>query len=146
MAEEQSAEIDAQKEFLMAKINEMTDGVAPGYGEAFLEELMNRLEKTVSEFNEEVTALLETLRSQSVERHEKLQELIEQGGEAPQQEPASEMSSAESEMSDWEKRLESGGDAAAKHETPTEKAEEKEEEEPKKKGRCRRKKKKKKKK
>ena len=77
MAEEENTEIDAQKEFLMAKINEMTAGVAPGYGEAFLEELMNRLEKTVSEFNEEVNVLLETLKSQSVERHEKLQKLIE---------------------------------------------------------------------
>ena len=53
MTEEQSKEIDAQKEFLMAKINELTDCVAPGYGEEFLEELMRRLEKTVVDFNEE---------------------------------------------------------------------------------------------
>jgi len=124
MAEEQKREIDAQKEFLMAKINEMTDGVAPGYGEAFLEELMNRLEKTVSEFNEEVTALLETLKAKSVERHEKLQELIEQGGEEQKQEPASGMTSAESEMSDWEKRLESGGGATTEKESPAEQEEE----------------------
>ena len=140
MAEEQKLEIDAQKEFLMAKINEMTDGVAPGYSESFLEELMNRLEKTVADFNEEVTALLETLKSQSAERHEKLQELIDRGDEEAQQ-SATEISSAESEISDWEKRLESGdvtpADEAASEEN-TEKVEE-----PKKKGLFRRKKKKK---
>ncbi|MBH31601.1 MAG: hypothetical protein CMG71_06385 [Candidatus Marinimicrobia bacterium] len=145
MAEEQNREIDAQKEFLMAKINEMTDGVAPGYGEAFLEELMNRLEKTVSEFNEEVTVLLESLQAQSAERHEKLQELIEQGGEAPMQEPASGVTSAESEMSDWEKRLESSGDPAAWEENPVEESEGEEKEELKKKGFFGRRKKKKKK-
>ena len=47
MAEEQTQDIDAQKQYLMAKINELTDGVAPGYGEAFVEELLGRLEKTV---------------------------------------------------------------------------------------------------
>ncbi len=130
MTEEQNREIDAQKEFLMAKINEMTDGVAPGYGEAFLEQLMNRLEKTVSEFNEEVTALLETLKAQSVERNEKLQDLIEQGGKSPKQEHEFEMTSAETEMSDWEKRLESGVSAVSNKESP----DEQEEEEPKKKG------------
>ena len=145
MAEEQNREIDAQKEFLMAKINEMTDGVAPGYGEAFLEELMNRLEKTVSEFNEEVTVLLESLQAQSAERHEKLQELIEQGGEAPMQEPASGVTSAESEMSDCEKRLESSGDPAAWEENPVEESEGEEKEELKKKGFFGRRKKKKKK-
>ena len=69
MTEEQSKEIDAQKEFLMAKINELTDGVAPGYGEEFLEELMRRLEKTVVDFNEEVTSLIDMLKSQSRERN-----------------------------------------------------------------------------
>lgn len=141
MAEEQNTEIDAQKEFLMAKINEMTDGVAPGYGEAFLEQLMNRLEKTVSEFNDEVTALLDTLKSQSADRHQKLQELIEHGGEAPKQELESGVTSAENEMSDWEKRLESGGDASSQKESPAEQEKE-EKKEPKKKGFFRRKKKK----
>jgi hypothetical protein len=77
MAEEQAQDIDAQKKYLMAKINELTDGIAPGYGEAFLEELMGRLEKTVSEFNEEVSELLESLKVRSAERDEKLKEMME---------------------------------------------------------------------
>ena len=85
--------------------------------------------------------MLETLKSQSVERHEKLQKLIEQRGEAPKQEQISGITSAESEMSDWEKRLESVDDAASQKESPAEQ----EKEEPKKKGFIGRKKKKKKK-
>ena len=81
MVEEQEVNVDAQKEFLMAKINQLTDGIAPGYGEEFLEELMRRLEKTVADFNDEVTTLLDMLKSQSAERNEKLKELIEKGEE-----------------------------------------------------------------
>ena len=114
MAEEQSNEVDAQKEFLMAKINELTDGVAPGYGEEFLEELMRRLEKTVVDFNEEVTLLLDLLKSQSIERNEKLNDLIEKGDQVITESVKSEKSSAETEMSDWEKRLESQSDSSGK--------------------------------
>ena len=82
MAEEQTQDIDTQKQYLMAKINELTDGIAPGYGEAFLEELMGRLEKTVSEFNEEVSELLESLKVRSAERDEKLKEMMESGDDS----------------------------------------------------------------
>ena len=68
MAEEQAQDIDAQKKYLMAKINELTDGIAPGYGETFLEELMGRLEKTVSEFNEEVSEFVDSLKVRCGER------------------------------------------------------------------------------
>lgn len=139
-------ELDAQKQYLIAKIDEMADGVAPGYGEAFLEELMGRLERTVSEFNEEVSELLETLKSRSAEREEKLKALLAGGDDAPS-ESSEEVSAAESEMSDWEKRLESkGGTSPKEPETAAEQTEEPEEEEPEKKGFFKRRKKKKKKK
>jgi hypothetical protein len=126
MAEEQSNEVDAQKEFLMAKINELTDGVAPGYGEEFLEELMRRLEKTVVDFNEEVTSLLDMLKSQSIERNEKLNDLIEKGDQEKTASVKSEKSAAETEMSDWEKRLEAQGDSSAeKNESETKSVKEK---------------------
>ena len=131
MTEEQRQEISAQKEFLMAKINEITDGVAPGYGEALLEELMGRLEKTVADFNEEVSDLLETLKSQSAARHEKLKELIDQGEDAPQLQPT--ISAAESEMSDWEKRLESESNTSSEK-LEQQKEEPKKKEKPKKRG------------
>ena len=129
MAEEQAQDIDTQKQYLMAKINELTDGIAPGYGEAFLEELMGRLEKTVSEFNEEVSELLESLKVRSAERDEKLKEIMESGDDS-EAEPSAvngDVSAAESEMSDWEKRLESkASDAGNKTESALESNEEEE--------------------
>ena len=145
MAEEQAQDIDTQKQYLMAKINELTDGIAPGYGEAFLEELMGRLEKTVSEFNEEVSELLESLKVRSAERDEKLKEIMERGDDSAA-EPSvvnGDVSAAESEMSDWEKRLESkASDAGGETEAAPKSDEEEEEEKPKKKGFFSRKKKK----
>ena len=146
MAEEQAQDLDTQKQYLMAKINELTDGIAPGYGEAFLEELMERLEKTVSEFNEEVSELLESLKVRSAERDEKLKEMME-GGDDSAADPSAvngDVSAAESEMSDWEKRLESKvSDADRKTEAPP-KSDEEEKGKTKKKGFFSRKKKKKK--
>ena len=145
MAEEQAQDIDTQKQYLMAKINELTDGIAPGYGEAFLEELMGRLEKTVSEFNEEVSELLESLKIRSAERDEKLKEMME-GGDDSAADPSAvngDVSAAESEMSDWEKRLESKSSTASGETDDAPKNDEEEEvEKPKKKGFFRRKKKK----
>ena len=145
MAEEQAQDIDTQKQYLMAKINELTDGIAPGYGEAFLEELMGRLEKTVSEFNEEVSELLESLKVRSAERDEKLKEIMESGDDSEAELSAvnGDVSAAESEMSDWEKRLESKvSDAGGETEAAPKSDEEEEEEKPKKKGFFRRKRKK----
>ena len=143
MAEEQAQDLDTQKQYLMAKINELTDGIAPGYGEAFLEELMGRLEKTVSEFNEEVSELLESLKVRSAERDEKLKEMME-GVEDSAADPSAvngDVSAAESEMSDWEKRLESKATDAGSETEAAPKSDE-EGEKPKKKGFFRRKKKK----
>jgi len=149
MAEEQAQDIDTQKQYLMAKINELTDGIAPGYGEAFLEELMGRLEKTVSDFNEEVSELLESLKVRSAERDEKLKEMMESGDDSAAEPSAvnGDGSAAESEMSDWEKRLETkASDDGGETEPAPKNDEEEEEEKPKKKGFFSRKKKKKKKK
>ena len=147
MAEEQAQDIDNQKKYLMAKINELTDGIAPGYGENFLEELMGRLEKTVSEFNEEVSELIESLKVRSAKRDEKLKEMMERGDDSEAEPSAvnSDESAAESEMSDWEQRLESKAkDAGGETKSAPKGDEEEEEEKPKKKGFFSRKKKKKK--
>ena len=145
MTEEQTQDIDTQKQYLMAKINELTDGIAPGYGEAFLEELMGRLEQTVSEFNEEVSELLESLKVRSAQRDEKLKEMMERGDDSAAEPSAvnGDVSAAESEMSDWEKRLESKVSDAGGETDPAPKGDKEEEEEkPKKKGFFSRKKKK----
>jgi len=140
MAEEETREdqnTDAHKQFILEKMDEMVEGLGPEYGEALMEELIGRMEKTVSHFHDEVSEMLESLKSSSEEREQKLKKLIEAeaAGEepsaapAPAEESGAEVSAAEQEMSEWEKRIEA---KAAKGKVPSAKPEPVEKEEPKK--------------
>tara|TARA_A100001015_G_scaffold121133_1_gene134311 strand:- start:7565 stop:7981 length:417 start_codon:yes stop_codon:yes gene_type:complete len=109
MAEKKIEDNNAQKKYLMAKIEELTDSVAPGYGEAFLDELMLRLHNTVSVFNDELFALIEQLKSNSVKRNEMMKNIFDE----KEINKSSDinifndpLSNAMSEMSEWEKKLE----------------------------------------
>lgn len=147
MAEEiqENGQNDEQKEFLVSKIDELIEGIGPGYSQAFLEELINRLEKTVEHFHEEVSELINSLKAQHSDREAKLDQLLKEGGEStiieaesdesPEQQPTA----AELEMSDWEKRLEEK--SATGGESPSKPAEDNSEEKKEKKGFFRRKKK-----
>ena len=118
MADEETREnqnTDAHKHFILEKMDEMVEGLGPGYGEALMGELIGRMEKTVAHFHDEVTQMLESLKSSSDEREQKLKKLVEAeaaGEEAsaapePAEEAGAEESSeAEQEMSEWEKRIE----------------------------------------
>ncbi|MFQ6616710.1 MAG: hypothetical protein ACE5HZ_08125 [Fidelibacterota bacterium] len=112
MADEETQEdqkADAQKQYLMAKVSELIDAVGPGYGEALMEELVNRLERTVAHFHEEITELLEALKKKAQERDEKLRSLMGSEEVEPVHEEEEEEkpeTAAEREMSEWEKRVE----------------------------------------
>ena len=126
-------QVDIQKKYLMAKINELIDGVGSDYGGTLMEELITRMERTVGHFHDEVTELLETLKSRAQERNDRLksmvseQEIVTDIKEAP-------ISSAEQEMSDWEMRLESKETEKEKSDKIETAKPSKEEEKPKKKG------------
>jgi len=100
---------NAQKKYLMAKIDELTDSVAPGYGEAFLDELMLRLQNTVSVFNDELFNLIEQLKENSLKRNEEMNDLLVLNDKNKSSigkifdDP---LSNAKNEMSQWEKKLE----------------------------------------
>jgi len=131
-------QVDIQKKYLMAKINELIDGVGSDYGGTLMEELITRMERTVGHFHDEVTELLETLKSRAQERNDRLksmiseQEIVTDIKEAP-------ISSAEQEMSDWEMRLEAKETEKEKSDKIETAKPSKEEEKPKKKGLFRRK-------
>ena len=128
---EDKPKVDPQKQYLIEQFGNLMEKVGEGYGGPLQEELIRRMEQTIADFDEEVGEMLESLRDNSVKRHEKLKEIWEN----PEQSKASsEIGSADSvdgDASDWEKRVESkaseGGDASSKEEEPKE-------EEPKKKG------------
>jgi len=80
MADEETREnqnTDAHKQFILEKMDEMVEGLGPGYGEALMGELIGRMEKTVAHFHDEVTQMLESLKSSSDEREQKLKKLVE---------------------------------------------------------------------
>jgi len=109
MAELNTEEKNLQQTYLKDKINDLTEKLGDGYGEPLLNELIRRLEKTISDFNAEVTDMISELKNNSEKRRNRLQNLIEE-----EQQPVTEINdktSAEpeiqTEMSSWEKKLES---------------------------------------
>ena len=109
MAEKKTEDNNAQKKYLLAKIEELTDSVAPRYGEAFLDELMLRLHNTVTVFNDELFALIEQLKSNSVKRNKMMENIFDKKEINKSSEVSifnDPLSNAMSEMSEWEKKLE----------------------------------------
>ena len=64
-----------KKEYLEEKLHLIGDRLNDAYGEPLLEELINRMEKTVSHFNEEVDSILESIKSRTQNQHYKLASL-----------------------------------------------------------------------
>ena len=110
--------VDPQKQYLIEQFGNLMEKVGEGYGGPLQEELIRRMEQTISDFDEEVSEMLEHLRDSSVKRHEKLKEIWEN----PDKPSNSENTDAKStnvpeDASDWEKRLEGmadGGDSDSK--------------------------------
>ena len=98
---------DNRKTYLSEKLDDLLDGINNHYGTVLMDELISRLERTVSEFNDEVKDLMEQLRTSSEKKEQLLEkikssELVEaESGEAikVEKEP-------EKELSEWEKKLE----------------------------------------
>jgi len=103
------------KEYLADKIQAIGDKLGDAYGQPFMDELIVRMERTVSHFNDEVDIMVSTLKSRTKNQRRLLMTMR---GEDPNAEPV--------ELSDLEKELESG-DSKLKDST-----DKKEEEEPKK--------------
>ncbi len=93
---------EARKSYLSVKLDDLMDGISDSYGTVLMDELISRLERTVSEFNNEVGSLMGRLKENS-ERRDELMEKIKSG--APD-EPIEPPVTQEKEMSAWEKRLE----------------------------------------
>jgi hypothetical protein len=101
---------------LSAKLNEFLDGVSDSYGKVILDELVARLEYTVTDFKDEVGDIMEQMLENAANKKEILADLIARetkpaaGEEATNGEAAA--GSAEEgdrEMSEWEKKLEQLG-------------------------------------
>ena len=108
MAEEieQEKELTAEEQFVKEKVDALIEKVGEGHGEPMQQELAERLEKTVNEFQNESAKILANLKAKSVDQRDELKKLWEHRNE---EQPAESTGSEESEVresSAWEKRLE----------------------------------------
>ena len=101
---------------LSAKLNEFLDGVSDSYGKVILDELVARLEYTVTDFKDEVGDIMEQMLENAANKKEILADLIARETKPDVAEEAtngeSSAGSAEEsdrDMSEWEKKLEQLG-------------------------------------
>lgn len=104
--------VDPQKKYLMDQFGDLMEQVGDGFGGPLQEELISRLQQTISDFHEEVNEMLTKLKENSEKRHEKLKEIWDNPEASVETEDTPQSDKSESqpeskEMSEWEKKLES---------------------------------------
>ena len=101
---------DSRLGYLNDKLDDLLDGINASYGEELFNELVTRLERTISDFNEEIATLTEEVKGNSERRAEIIHTLMEgqeMAQSAENNNDSNESSNLDSEiMSEWEKRLE----------------------------------------
>ncbi len=98
------ADLYGKKLVIYKKLKELLNPVMDNYGEAALEELVKRLEVTVTDFNAEVSSLFTEMVGQSKENHAHLKSLLTHDEDAEEE---TELDTEPVEgMSDIERRLE----------------------------------------
>ena len=102
---------DSRLGYLNEKLDDLLEGINSSYGEELFNELVLRLERTINDFNDEISELTEAVKGNSEKRAEIIHTLMEGSDSisATQnvQDNTVEGSNLDSEiMSEWEKRLE----------------------------------------
>ncbi len=99
---------EGRQKYLTAKLDDLLDGINESYGKVLLDELISRLEKTISDFNDEVQGLMDQLKKNTEKKEKLLKDIIASEGK-PSDVTAEPVHDEESqrEISEWERRLES---------------------------------------
>jgi len=94
--------------YLNKKLDDLISVVNTSYGQTLLDELVTRLQRTITDFNEEVEGVMNELKKSSERRFQLLQDLKSDSTEDSINASSDENDSSanDSEMSEWEKRLE----------------------------------------
>ena len=107
---------ELQKSYLLKNFETIIEQIGEGYGAPLQEELIRRLEKTVAEFHKDVSDLVTQLKEQSEKRQNSLKQMLSSddqkladAGDSPE----------ESEMSDYERRLENMDEQKKDNQDPT---------------------------
>ena len=102
---------DSRLGYLNDKLDDLLEGINASYGEELFNELVTRLDRTINDFNDEISDLTEAVKDNSEKRAEIIHTLME-GQESTQTNQKSNegeevTGNLDSEiMSEWEKRLE----------------------------------------
>ncbi|OUX32265.1 MAG: hypothetical protein CBE24_03495 [bacterium TMED264] len=111
--ENQGSTLDPQKKYLMDQFGNLMEKVGDGFGGPLQEELIKRLEQTIADFHEEVSEMMNNLKENAEKRHEKLKEIWNNPDASisvtDNQEPQSATAEPDTEMSEWERKLEEAG-------------------------------------
>jgi len=119
--------VDPQKQYLMDQFGNLMEQVGDGFGGPLQEELISRLEQTIADFHEEVNEMLGRLKDNSEKRHERLKEIWNNPDASTDEVDDSDNGSEDSpglnteEMSEWEKKIESGSKEGSSDDEPKEK-------------------------
>ena len=113
-SEEQVPKLTEQQKYVNEKVAVLLDQIGDEYGESLTQQLVQRLDTTVSDFHEEVTNLLSELKEKSVSRQARLRDAWHHRFDTQPQTAAVPAVSPEGtpaegpgdDSSDWEKRLE----------------------------------------
>ena len=107
---------EARTEYLNQKLDNLLSGINSTYGQALLDELIVRLTRTISDFNEEVEKIMGNIKDNSEKKSKIIHELMEgrqiegssvkSNKDIEDQENADKQEDDSPEMSEWEKRLE----------------------------------------
>ena len=102
---------DSRLGYLNEKLDDLLQGINSSYGEELFNELVLRLERTINDFNEEISELTEAVKGNSEKRAEIIHTLMEGSDSISTTQNSldnsEEGSNLDSEiMSEWEKRLE----------------------------------------
>ena len=71
---------DGRKQYLSDKLDDLLEGINMSYGTVLMKELLNRLELTIKDFNDEIKVLCDGLIQKEEERQHLLEMLKCEGG------------------------------------------------------------------
>ena len=102
---------DSRLGYLNDKLDDLLEGINASYGEELFNELVSRLDRTINDFNEEISLLTEAVKGNSEKRAEIIHTLMEgqdiNSRDADTTNDSNAGTDIDSEMmSEWEKRLE----------------------------------------
>ncbi len=97
---------ESRQKYLEEKFDDLLEVIDNSYGKALMDELVNRMEKTIDDFNEEIQSLMEQLKANTDRKSLLLQKLRDRSEELNSQSNVEDDDQEERELSAWERRLE----------------------------------------